>query len=202
MSRAERFDRQDFDLADGEDEDREIVQTVAVGSSPAMEQELTDLGGRRHAWMRPINPTLITGLGESVLAKRPKKDRPHEGLDIFAPPGTRIYAASSGRVLRVRDGRASKQQKSRRAGLFVDVLSDPDEQGTQYIQRYLHLAAVRNLGKGPLALGSPLGELAAAHTSGLGPHTHLHFEVRMANSDGSYGPPLDPRRFLPPLSFA
>jgi murein DD-endopeptidase MepM/ murein hydrolase activator NlpD len=72
------------------------------------------------------------------MALRPKKNRPHEGLDIFASPGTRIYTASSGRVLRVRDGRVSKDKKSRRAGLFVDFLSDANDQGTQYIQRYLH----------------------------------------------------------------
>ena len=200
MSRAEQFDRLDFDLDDDEDEDGEVVQ--AVVSPSTMQGELSVLADRRPAWMWPINPTLITGLGESVMANRPKKNRPHEGLDIFAPPGTRIYTTSSGRVLRVRDGRASMQQKSRRAGLFVDFLSDPDERGTQYIQRYLHLAVVRDLGNAALAIGSPIGELASAHTSGLGERTHLHFEVRMANADGSYGPPLDPRRFLPPLSIA
>jgi len=202
MSRAEQFDRLDFDLDDDEDEDGEAVQAVTVVSPPTMQQELSVLADRRPVWMWPINPTLITGLGESVMANRPKKNRPHEGLDIFAAPGTRIYTASSARVLRVRDGRASKQKKSRRAGLFVDLLSDPDAKGIQYIQRYLHLAAVRDLGKEPLALGSPIAELAAAHTSGLGERTHLHFEVRVANADGSYGPPIDPRRFLPPLSIA
>ena len=199
MSRAERFDRLDFDLDDGDDD---ATPAVAVVQAQSMQQELSVLADRRPAWMWPINPALITGLGESVMAKRPKKNRPHEGLDIFAPPGTRIYTASRGKVLRVRDGRASTQQKSRRAGLFVDFLSDPDERGTQYIQRYLHLAVVRDLGKAALAIGSPIGELASAHTSGLGERTHLHFEVRVANADGSYGPPLDPRRFLPPLSIA
>ena len=198
MSRAEQFDRLDFDL----DDDDEATPAVAAVPAQSMQQELSVLADRRPAWMWPINPALITGLGESVMAKRPKKNRPHEGLDIFAPPGARIYTASSGRVLRVRDGRASQQQKSRRAGLFVDFLSDPDERGTQYIQRYLHLAVVRDLGKAALAIGSPIGELASAHTSGLGERTHLHFEVRVANADGSYGPPLDPRRFLPPLSIA
>ena len=198
MSRAEQFDRLDFDL----DDDDEATPAVAAVPAQSMQQELSVLADRRPAWMWPINPALITGLGESVMAKRPKKNRPHEGLDIFAPPGTRIYTASSGKVLRVRDGRASMQQKSRRAGLFVDFLSDPDERGTQYIQRYLHLAVVRDLGNAALAIGSPIGELASAHTSGLGERTHLHFEVRMANADGSYGPPLDPRRFLPPLSIA
>ena len=199
MSRAEQFDRLDFDLDDDEDD---AVQAVVPMTTPSMQQELSVLADRKSPWMWPINPKLITGLGDSVMALRPKKNRPHEGLDIFAAPRTRIYTASSGRVLRVRDGRASTDKKSRRAGLFVDFLSDANDQGTQYIQRYLHLASVRDLGKGPLALGSPIGELAPPHTSGLADRPHLHFEVRAVNPDGSYGPPLDPRRFLPPLSIA
>ena len=200
MSRAEQFDRLDFDL-DDEDDD-EVLQAVAAVPAQSMQQELSVLADRKAPWMWPINPSFITGLGDSVMAVRPKKNRPHQGLDIFAPPGTRIYTASKGRVLRVRDGRASTQKKSRRAGLFVDFLTDPDDQGVQYIQRYLHLASVRDLGKGPLAQGSPLAELAAPYTSGLAERSHLHFEVRAANADGSYGPPIDPRRFLPPLSIA
>ena len=201
MSRAEQFDRLDFDLDDDENEGAEIVQGAMV-SPPSMHQELSVLADHKPPWMWPINPSLITGIGDSVMTVRPKKNRPHEGLDIFAPPGTRIYTASKGRVLRVRDGRGSLQSKSRRAGLFVDFLSDPDAQGVQYIQRYLHLASVRDLGKEPLAQGSPLAELAQPHTSGLADRSHLHFEVRAVSADGSYGPPIDPRRFLPPLSIA
>ena len=200
MSRAEEFDRLDFDLDDDEEDAAE--KAIVVVSAPTMQQELSVLADRKVPWMWPINPSLITGLGDSVMAVRPKKNRPHEGLDIFAPPGARIYTASKGRVLRVRDGRTSQQKKSRRAGLFVDFLSAPDDQGMQYIQRYLHLASVRDLGKEPLAQGSPIAELAAPHTSGLADRSHLHFEVRAANADGSYGPPIDPRRFLPPLSIA
>ena len=200
MSRAEQFDRLDFDL-DDEEEDG-AVQDVVPMAAASMQQELSVLADRKPPWMWPIKLNLITGLGDSVMAVRPGKNRPHEGLDIFASPGTRLYTASSGRVLRVRDGRASKDKKARRAGLFVDFLSDPDDQGTQYIQRYLHLASVRELGKELLAQGSPIGVLASPYTSGLADRSHLHFEVRAVNPGGSYGPPIDPRRFLPPLSIA
>jgi murein DD-endopeptidase MepM/ murein hydrolase activator NlpD len=200
MSRAEQFDRLDFDLDD--DEEGEAKEAVVVVSAPTMQQELSVLADRKAPWMWPIDPRLITRVGDSVMARRPGKNRPHEGLDIFAPAGTRVYSASGGRVLRIRDGRAAKQAKSRRAGLFVDVLSGPDAQGTQYIQRYLHLASVRDLDKSPLAINTPLAELASAYTSGVAQDPHLHFEVRAVNANGSYGPPLDPRRFLPPLSIA
>ena len=200
MSRAEQFDRLDFDLDDTEEDAAD--EAIVVVSAPTMQQELSVLADRKAPWMWPIDPRLITRVGDSVMTRRPGKNRPHEGLDIFAPAGTRVYTASAGHVLRVRDGRKAKQPKSRRAGLFVDVLSAPDAQGTQYIQRYLHLASVRELDKSPLAVNTPLAEVAPPHTSGVAQDPHLHFEVRAVKPDGSYGPPLDPRRFLPPLSLA
>jgi len=198
MSRADRFDRSDFDLDD---------EPAAASATFAREEVRADRGLPVLAdvtprWMWPINPAHITSLGDSVMANRPKKSRPHEGLDIFAKAGTRIYAASSGTVLRVRDGRKSTEKKSRAAGLFVDVLTDPDPSGKQYIQRYLHLGTARDLDKKRIAQGAPIGELAQAHTSGLAADPHLHFEVRAADPEGSYGPPLDPRRFLPPLTVS
>lgn len=201
MSRADRFDRSDFEVSNEQDVKPSAIaparEVPGAERSPAATVDVTP------RWMWPINPTHITSLGDSVMANRPKKNRPHDGLDIFAPAGTRIYAASGGTVLRVRDGRKSSKKKSRAAGLFVDVLTDPDRSGTQYIQRYLHLATVRDIDKKRLAQGDPIGELAAAHTSGLAADPHLHFEVRAVwNQGGGYGPALDPRRFLPPLSVS
>lgn len=195
MSRADRFDRSDFDL----DDEPAPASTAAPVREEGGLPVLADVTPR---WVWPINPAHITSLGDSVMANRPKKNRPHEGLDIFAAAGTRIYAASGGTVLRVRDGRKSTKKKSRAAGLFVDVLTDPDPSGKQYIQRYLHLATVRDIAKKRLAQGAPIGELAQAHTSGLAADPHLHFEVRAASREGGYGPPLDPRRFLPPLTVS
>ena len=54
-------------------------------------------------------------------------------MDIFAPTGTSIHAARSGRVKRIIDGRKSDREAARRAGLWVDV-----QVGDQ-IDRYLHL---------------------------------------------------------------
>lgn len=201
MSRADRFDRSDFDVS--AEQDAKAVSTPPAGEVAGSARGPTKSADLTPRWMWPINPVHISSLGDSVMANRPKKNRPHEGLDIFAAAGTRIYAASGGTVLRVRDGRKSSKKKSRAAGLFVDVITDPDPSGTQYIQRYLHLATVRDIDKKRLAQGAPIGELAQAHTSGLAADPHLHFEVRAVRREGSgYGPPLDPRRFLPPLSVS
>ena len=200
MSRGDRFDRSDFDV----ESERE---TAPAATPPAPEEvsmasDLTVLAEATPRWRWPINPAHISSLGDSVTQDRPNKHRPHEGLDIYAPAGTRIYAASGGLVLRVRDGRQSANTKTRAAGLFVDVLTDPDQRGVQYIQRYLHLGTVRDIDKKRLAPGSPIGELAPPHTSGLAAQSHLHFEVRAIQKAGGYGPALDPRRFLPPLSLS
>lgn len=194
MSRADRFDRSDFDI---DDEPEAGLPDASSAKGVTAAADLTVLADVTPRWMWPINPAHILSVGDSVLANRPKKNRPHEGLDIYAPPGTRIYAASSGTVLQVKDGRKSSKAKTKAAGLFVDVLTDPDPVGRQYIQRYLHLATVRDINKQRLAVGSPIGELAPPHTSGLAGHSHLHFEVRAVRKEGGYGPPLDPLRFLP-----
>ena len=199
MSRADRFDRSDFDVADAPENGRADAPAAEAVTAAA---ELTVLADVTPRWMWPINPAHILSLEDSVLANRPEKNRPHDGLDIYAPPGTRIYAASSGTVVQVKDGRQSKKAKTRAAGLFVDVLTDPDPVGRQYIQRYLHLATVRDINKQRLALGSPIGELAPPHTSGLAGRSHLHFEVRAVRKEGGYGPPLDPLRFLPPRNVS
>ena len=44
--------------------------------------------------------------------------------------------------------------------------------------------------------------LRRAVRRGLAREPHLHFEVRAVRKEGGYGPPFDPRRFLPPLSVS
>lgn len=193
MNRGQKFDRLDFDLNITDVDDGEDVLVMP----PQMSSELTVLSER---WRWPIDPRHIRRLGDSVTDSRPGKNRPHQGLDIFASARTRVYAATNAQVLRVVDGRKSENKTQRRAGLFVDVVTGPDGNGTRWIQRYLHLGAVRPLVSGQaLAAGDPIGEVAEPYTSGLAAESHLHFEAREVRSDRSYGPPVDPRRFLPTL---
>jgi murein DD-endopeptidase MepM/ murein hydrolase activator NlpD len=205
MNRGEKFDRIDFALPgardDGEDgddgagdEDGDDVLVVP----PGMASDLSVLSGR---WAWPIDPRGIKRLGDSVTDSRPGKHRPHQGLDIYANAGARVYAAASGQVLRVVDGRKSENKAQRRAGLFVDILTAPDGNGSRWIHRYLHLGTVRALVKAQqVAAGDPIGEVAQPHTSGLAAEPHLHFEAREMQADRSYGQPVDPRGYFPPLT--
>lgn len=147
------------------------------------------------AW--PIDPVLITETGDTVTADRNGKGRPHKGLDIFAPAGSRIRAAQRGIVIRVVDGRTSDRASTQRAGLFVDVMG---VDGLVY--RYLHLGEVVVARRQLISAGAMIGNIAAAYTSGLADRPHLHFEIRasdFAQVRGDYGTPLNPLRLLPPF---
>jgi len=140
------------------------------------------------AW--PIAQDEVSRIGDSVMQARPGTGQPHYGVDIFAPPGTIIRAARSGRVRRVVDGRGSDRESMRRAGLWVDVAV-----GDQ-IDRYLHLGEALVAEGARVRRGDPLGAVAAASTSGTGQSPHLHFEVRAGDysrDTKEYGPPIQPK---------
>lgn len=151
-------------------------------------------------WPLPLSE--MQRVGDSVLADR-GNGRPHKGLDLYAPAGTAVRSAGAGTVLRVQDGRSSPRERSRRAGLFVDVRGPEG-----YVYRYLHLQDTPVRAGERVLPGTPLGRLAATGTPDLertGPH--LHFEIRSSDVSGSgpgrdYGLPLDPLRLLPPRDRA
>lgn len=184
MSRAERFDRADFDARYGERvQDRE----APAPAPPARSARLV--------W--PIARAHLLRVGQSALQDRDGKGRPHKGVDLFAAAGTEVLSASQGHVLRVVDGRTSASASQRRAGLFVDVRS-PDG----LVLRYLHLHEARVAAGTAVDRGDVLGTVAPPFTSGLAEAPHLHFEIRQGDVDHSradYGAPLDPLRLLPPL---
>ena len=184
MSRADRFDRADFDARYGERvQDREAPAPARSARSA------------RLVW--PIARAHLLRVGQSALQDRDGKGRPHKGVDLFALAGTEVRSACTGRVLRVVDGRVSPSPAQRRAGLFVDVEGDAGR-----VYRYLHLHEVRVAAGGALEQGAVLGTVAPPFTSGLAEAPHLHFEIRQGDVDRSradYGAPLDPLRLLPPL---
>lgn len=185
MSQASRFDRADFDA-------RYRDPGVATGT-PADEP----WGGARTdkpLWVWPISAAHLLRVGESVLAQRRGKNRPHKGIDLFAAAGVAVQSASAGQVIRVVDGRKSSHPGLRRAGLFVDVAWHT------WVLRYLHLGSVAVRAAQPVRAGETIGKVAAAKTSGLGAVTHLHFEVRRgdyARATRDYGEAVDPLRLLP-----
>lgn len=140
----------------------------------------------------PVPAKSLTRIGDEVTASRPGSGKPHEGIDLFAPAGTPVLAARSGRVLRIMDGRESKSEHARRAGLWIDV----DVNGQ--IDRYLHLGEVsKSLKEGQrVKRGQEIGKIADAGTSGTGKSSHLHFEIRASDYSRErreYGAPIDPK---------
>ena len=193
MSRANRFDRGDFETRYANDEtqtpDASPVSTPSMAIAPATPS------ARGAAW--PIRGAQLERVGESVLKDRDGKGRPHKGIDLFAAAGSDVLSSTDGLVLRVVDGRNGETVAQRRAGLFVDVRS-----GDGFIYRYLHLGVAQVTQGQSVTQGSVIGKVAAAFTSGLRGAPHLHFEIRQGDYDSDkqdYGRPVDPARRLPPL---
>jgi len=204
MSRADRFDRGDFEVrytqprhtpAVPTAEPEAVVRLPVQASSAPTPAAVTR--AREQAVQWPIARPQLKRIGESVLADRNGHGRPHKGIDLFADAGTEVRAASAGKVLRVVDGRHSGRDAQRRAGLFVDVRGR-----NALVYRYLHLGATRVQSGASVEAGTVLGTVAAPHTSGLASAPHVHFEVRQGDYDPKrrdYGVPVDPLRLLPPL---
>lgn len=188
MSRSDRFDRGDFAPRYADSAAR--LPAARVGSTSAQDASRTP----KLIW--PIPVAQLQRVGESVLADRDGRGRPHKGIDLFAPAGTQVLSAADGEVLRVVDGRAGASSSQRRAGLFVDVRG-----ADALIYRYLHLGGASVREGDTVLAGAPLGTVAAAHSSGLGSVPHLHFEIAESDFErarGDYGPRRDPLRLLPP----
>lgn len=202
MSRADRFDRADFQVRYAQPSpahDAPSAGPVPVARPPApvgiASQQAGAVPAQSVQW--PVVRAALKRVGESVLADRNGQGRPHKGIDLFADAGTEVRAASGGVVLRVVDGRSSSRESQRRAGLFVDVRA-----GNALIYRYLHLGESRVKPGASVEPGTVLGTVARAHTSGLAHEPHLHFEIRQGDFDPhrrDYGLPINPLRLLPPL---
>ena len=139
----------------------------------------------------PVPKGLVTRVGDGVTDSRPGSGRPHKGVDIFAPAGSIVTAARSGRVKRVIDGRSATNKHAQRAGLWVDV-----EVANGQIDRYLHLGEASVSEGQRVKRGDAIGVIAEAHESGSGEAPHVHFEVRASDYDRvkkDYGQPIDPK---------
>ena len=192
MSRADRFDRADFELAVRPHSP--AAPSAPSSAAPAPQEPEPVAQSQKPIW--PIADLHRQSVGSSVMPNR--HGRAHKGVDIHAPAGAEVLASVGGRVLRVVDGRKSKRPMLRRAGLFVDVRGNDS-----LIYRYLHLGEARAIPGAIIQQGVVVGRVAAAHTSGLGDWTHLHFEIRSSDYDSAtkdYGSPINPLRLLPALN--
>ncbi len=94
-----------------------------------------------------------------------KKKRPHMGIDLAAPKGTKVYATADGVIL--------KSYKSRSGGETIII-----DHGNGYSTTYMHLNT-RKLKKGEkVNRGDIIGTVGSTGVS-TGPH--LHYEVRKDN---------------------
>lgn len=132
----------------------------------------------------------IAGIAASSLSSmfdQPRGDRRHEALDILAPRGTPVVAATEGRV--------AKLFTSAAGGLTVYQF-DAEEKHSLY---YAHLDGyVTGLAEGQmLRQGQVLGYVGT--TGNAPPDTpHLHFAIFRLNADRKWweGEPVDPMLFL------
>ncbi len=128
-------------------------------------------GVRRQGWSWPLpeQGSISSGFG---LREHPVSGshRMHHGLDLAAPEGTPVLAASAGRV--VHAGPAGAY------GLLVEI-----DHGDGIVTRYAHQSAIVVAVGDEVEAGTPLGAVGSTGRS-TGPH--LHFEVRRG------GAPVDP----------
>ena len=182
MSRADRFDRADFQSR-YEPQPTKDAAVPAAGSAGGTPSASTPI---------PFWPVAARRIGQSVLTDRNGKGRPHKGVDLFVPGGSPVRAVRSGKVLRVIDGRNSADASKARAGLFIDIRSNDG-----LIYRYLHLGSASVTANETIRAGTHIGTVAPEGTSGTGSSSHLHLEVRKGDWNGdTYGDPIDPLTIL------
>ncbi|MDG4761393.1 M23 family metallopeptidase [Micromonospora sp. WMMD710] len=150
--------------------------------------------GATGPWTQPVLAPVGSGFRTS--------DRPgHDGVDLSAPRGTIIRAASAGTVRTVRCNalhadtgaewgcdRDGDPVLTRGCGWYVDI----DHAGG-LLTRYCHMDQPPMVTVGqPVAAGQPIGVVGSTgHSSG----PHLHYEVHH-NGDGSPNGAIDPVPFM------
>jgi hypothetical protein len=132
-------------------------------------------------WTWPMRGRVITPyLNDN---SKPYAGGMHRGIDIAAPVGTTVVAAYAGSV--------TYAAPLGRSGLTVAIRTSDG----RHLTSYLHLSTI-GVGKGDsVAAGEKVGELGTSGTRSAS-EPHLHFGVRLADSDHFY---IDPLTLLPPL---
>ncbi|HWZ27918.1 MAG TPA: M23 family metallopeptidase, partial [Gemmatimonadales bacterium] len=107
--------------------------------------------------------------------------RPHEGIDIAAPPGTPIMASAAGVVARV-------SWEADGYGNYLLI-----EHGYGVVTRYAHCLKILVTPGQRVTRGQVIA-LVGSTGEATGPH--VHYEVLV------YGKPVDPMRYIQPSAIA
>ena len=163
---------------------RRIAADTATGAPPAATAD--ELAALVAAGLTvPVAGVRAADLPDTFAERR--GERPHDALDIMAPRGTPVLAATDGRLLALHD--------SERGGLMV-YASDPSD---RFVLLYGHLDRYApGLSEGmALRRGQTIGFVGT--TGNAAPDApHLHFAIaRVADTRRWWtGTPLDPRPLL------
>ncbi|MFY1577378.1 M23 family metallopeptidase [Verrucosispora sp. WMMD703] len=163
-----------------------LVTTITGGNLPSDGSPAAENCDVTGPWTQPIHAPVGSGFR---TAARPG----HDGVDLAAPRGTIIRAASTGTVTRVRcnaidrrDGsnwgchRDGNPNHTTGCGWYVDILHD---QGI--MTRYCHMDKPPLVQPGqPVTVGQPIGLVGSTgHSSG----PHLHYEIHTNGDSSSAG---------------
>ena len=143
-------------------------RAAAAAAQPAAAAPAASAPVSSSGWTWPTSGTVTSGFGY-------RWGRMHEGLDIGAPSGTPIYAATSGVV--------SYAGVMGGYGNFVMI-----DHGGGVTTAYAHQTTILVSSGTTVSAGQQIGTVGSTGNS-TGPH--LHFEVRVGGS------PQDPMGYLP-----
>ncbi len=168
-----------------------IVTAYTGGTLPSCDGATIAASG----WTRPVVGTVGSGFRTS--------DRPgHDGVDIMAPKGTVIRAASSGTVARVVCNVAGTTSPPTGGPMPCDTDGHPGLGGCGWyveirhagniVSRYCHMVRQPSVSVGQsVSAGQPIGHVGSSGNSS-GPH--LHFEIHT-------GVPAMENNAVNPVSF-
>ena len=140
---------------------------------------LPSVASAASAWTWPVRGDVIT---EYRNGDDPYAAGQHRGIDIAAPAGSEVVAATAGTVVYAGVVGTS--------GLTVSQLTASGE----HVVSYLHLASVAVRSGQEIAAGAPLGTVGVSGSRSVD-EPHLHLGVRAAGDRHAY---VDPLRFLAP----
>lgn len=189
-----RLDTQTFDVPPPPRQTPATADTlVALDSADSIRHDTTAPAVPRDAELRALAATLtipVVGVKAEELLdtfSESRGERRHDALDIPAPRGTPVIAATDGRVLRL--------FTSERGGLMI-YTADASE---RFVLMYAHLDSYEGgLGDGsPLRRGQVIGYVG---TTGNAPPNvpHLHFAIARSTDVSRWweGTPVDPLPLL------